>query len=198
MNGVALGTGLTVNDITTKTGFSLSATGLDLVAKTATGAVAIANAVSDLATYGLAALNTLLVSTGIKATTVPAVTLANGAHGGAGATITLQTPIAATVPDNQKVDVNTVKTQAVTCAAGVTVLASVGTAATSTAQTGDSYALANGATGFVAIDTVVDAVKVQTDKLAFTVTNQVDANIQYVNDVAVTGVGTVGNPWGPV
>jgi len=40
-----------------------------------------------------------------------------------------------------KVDLDTVKTQAVTCAAGVTVLASVGTAATSTAQTGDSFPL---------------------------------------------------------
>lgn len=40
----------------------------------------------------------------------------------------------------QKVDVDTIKTQAVTCAAGVTVLASVGTAATSTAQTGDNFA----------------------------------------------------------
>ena len=39
------------------------------------------------------------------------------------------------------------------------------------------------------IDTVVDAIKVQTDKLAFTVTNQVDANIQSVNDVALTGDG---------
>lgn len=39
-----------------------------------------------------------------------------------------------------KVDVNTIKTQSVTCAAGVTVLASVGTAATSTAQTGDNFA----------------------------------------------------------
>lgn len=37
-------------------------------------------------------------------------------------------------------DVDTIKTQAVTCAAGVTVLASVGTASTSTAQTGDSFA----------------------------------------------------------
>lgn len=36
-------------------------------------------------------------------------------------------------------DVDTIKTQAVTCAAGVTVLASVGTASTSTAQTGDAY-----------------------------------------------------------
>jgi hypothetical protein len=37
-------------------------------------------------------------------------------------------------------DIQTIKTQAVTCAAPVTVLASVGTAATSTAQTGDSFA----------------------------------------------------------
>lgn len=44
------------------------------------------------------------------------------------------------VPDTQKVDVNTLKTQAVTCAAPITVLASVGTAATNTAQTGDSFA----------------------------------------------------------
>jgi hypothetical protein len=64
-----------------------------------------------------------------------------------------------------KADLDTIKTQAVTCAAGVTVLASVGTAATSTAQTGDTYALAAGATGFTAIDTVVDAIKVKTDYL---------------------------------
>jgi len=34
-----------------------------------------------------------------------------------------------------------------------------------TVQTGDTYALANGATGFAAIDTVVDAIKVKTDFL---------------------------------
>ncbi len=56
-----------------------------------------------------------------------------------------------TIKTTQKVDVETIKTQAVTCAAGVTVLASVGTAATNTAQTGDSYALANGVSGFAAI-----------------------------------------------
>lgn len=51
-----------------------------------------------------------------------------------------------TIATTQKVDVETIKTQAVTCGAGVTVLASVGTAATSTAQTGDSYGRI-GATG---------------------------------------------------
>lgn len=64
--------------------------------------------------------------TGAVGSVTAGVTLANGAHGGAAATITLQTPIAATVPDTQKVDVNTIKTQAVTCAAGVTVGAYVG------------------------------------------------------------------------
>ena len=44
-------------------------------------------------------------------------------------------------------------------------------------QTGDTYALANGSAGFVAIDTVVDAIKVVTDKFAFTVANQVDSNV---------------------
>lgn len=61
-----------------------------------------------------------------------------------------------------KVDVETIKTQAVTCGAGVTVLASVGTAATSTAQTGDTYALANGANGFVNIKTDTAAILLDT------------------------------------
>ena len=43
----------------------------------------------------------------------------------------------------QKVDLETVKTKAITCADAITILASVGTAATSTAQTGDSYAIVN-------------------------------------------------------
>ena len=53
MNGVALGTGLTVNDLTTKTGFSLVSTGLDLVLSTSTFAVAMAAAIWNAATSGL-------------------------------------------------------------------------------------------------------------------------------------------------
>lgn len=41
------------------------------------------------------------------------------------------------------------------------------------------------------------AIKAKTDSLAFTVAGQVDANIQYVNDVQVTGNGSAGTPWGP-
>lgn len=50
---------------------------------------------------------------------------------------------------NQPVDVNTIKTQSVTCAAGVTVLASVGTAATSTAQSADNNTLLTTIAGYL-------------------------------------------------
>jgi len=50
-------------------------------------------------------------------------------------------------------------------------------------------------TGLTASD--VGAIKTQTDKFVFTVANQVDANVQYVNDVQVNGTGALGNEWGP-
>lgn len=53
------------------------------------------------------------------------------------------------------------------------------------------------ASAVTTVDTVVDAIKVKTDSLNFTVAGQVDANIQYVNDVAVTGNGQSGTEWGP-
>lgn len=47
------------------------------------------------------------------------------------------------------------------------------------------------------LDTEIAAIKAKTDSLTFTVAGQVDSNIQYVNDVAVTGTGAAGNEWGP-
>lgn len=47
------------------------------------------------------------------------------------------------------------------------------------------------------IATAAAAVKSKTDNLTFTTSGQVDANIQYVNDVAVTGTGASGNEWRP-
>jgi hypothetical protein len=44
------------------------------------------------------------------------------------------------------------------------------------------------------VDTVVDAIKVQTDKLTFTIAGIVDANIQRINDVAIVGDGS-GTPY---
>jgi len=99
-----------------------------------------------------------------------------------------------TIATTQKVDLDTIKTQTVTCGAGVTVLASVGTAATSTAQTGDTYALANGSAGFVAIDTVVDAIKVKTDSLTFTVANTLNAAVTHWVATAVATPTVAGVP----
>jgi hypothetical protein len=65
---------------------------------------------------------------------------------------------------NQHVDVDTIKTQAVTCAAGVTVLASVGTASTSTAQTGDAYARL-GAPAGASVSVDIAAVKTDTGNI---------------------------------
>lgn len=47
------------------------------------------------------------------------------------------------------------------------------------------------------VDTEVAAIKAKTDQLTFTVANQIDANIQSVNDVTVTGDGQPGTEWGP-
>jgi hypothetical protein len=44
---------------------------------------------------------------------------------------------------------------------------------------------------------VVDAIKLKTDSLNFTVAGVVDSNITHVNDTEVTGSGTGGDPWGP-
>lgn len=47
------------------------------------------------------------------------------------------------------------------------------------------------------VDAEVAAIKAKTDSLTFTVAGQVDANIQSVNDVTVTGDGQPGTEWGP-
>jgi hypothetical protein len=46
-----------------------------------------------------------------------------------------------------------------------------------------------------AVLTQVALVKAKTDSLTFTVAGKVDANIQAVNDVTVTGTGTTADPW---
>lgn len=47
-----------------------------------------------------------------------------------------------------------------------------------------------------AVDTEVAAIKAKTDSLTFTVAGQVDANVQSINDAALTGDGST-TPWGP-
>lgn len=82
-----------------------------------------------------------------------------------------------TIKTTQQVDVNTIKTQTVTCAAGVTVLASVGTAATSTAQTGDNYARIGAPVG-ASISADIAAVKAAVD----TVDDFLDTEIAAILD----------------
>jgi hypothetical protein len=48
------------------------------------------------------------------------------------------------------------------------------------------------------LDTEVAAIKAKTDSLTFTQAGVVDANIQMVNDISVTGNGELGTEWGPV
>lgn len=48
------------------------------------------------------------------------------------------------------------------------------------------------------IELQIIEIKAKTDNLTFTVAGQVDANIQYVNDVQVSGTGAGGDEWGPV
>ncbi len=47
-------------------------------------------------------------------------------------------------------------------------------------------------------NTAVAAIKLKTDSLTFTVATVVDANIRYVNEIEVDGIGTTLDPWGPV
>ncbi len=112
----------------------------------------------------------------IAASSVPAVTLANGAHGGAGATITLQTPIVANATQIEGGDATDAITAAATAATptvtagavsdktGYTLDAAYDPAKTA-AQALDLATVA----GY--IDTEVTAIKLQTDKLNFTGTD---------------------------
>lgn len=47
------------------------------------------------------------------------------------------------------------------------------------------------------VDNNVDDIKAKTDQLTFGVTNTLNANITYVNEVEVGGAGTEGDPWSP-
>jgi hypothetical protein len=52
------------------------------------------------------------------------------------------------------------------------------------------------AANLATVDTVVDAIKAKTDSLTFTSAGIVDANVQQINDVTITGDGQVGTEFG--
>jgi hypothetical protein len=49
-----------------------------------------------------------------------------------------------------------------------------------------------------ATEATATAIKTKTDNLSFTVSGQIDSNIQYVNDTPVGGTGVEGDEWGPI
>lgn len=60
----------------------------------------------------------------------------------------------------------------------------------------DDYVDTEVAAILAAVDTEVAAIKTQTDKLTFTVANVLDANVQRINDVEITGDGQSGTEFG--
>ena len=118
---------------------------------------------------GFAAIDTVVDAVKVKTDFLPSATA--GAAGGvfiagANAATSVTTAFTADITGNLSGSVGSVTgaVGSVTGAVG-SVTGSVGSVVGHTAQTGDTFALANGAAGFVAIDTVVDSVKVKTDFL---------------------------------
>lgn len=123
--------------------------------------------------------------TGFLAATFPAGTVANTTNITAG-TVT-------TVSGNVNGSVGSV-----TGAVG-SVTGSVGSVTGLTASNLDTTVSSRLATaGYTAPDNAsITGIKAKTDSLTFTVAGRADTNIRNVNGVAVTGTGTLGDPWGP-
>lgn len=229
-----------------KTGFSLAATGADLILKSSTFVQAIVAAINEFATYGLTALNTLLTSTGIKTATTAAptdmatatnqTTLLNriGAFTGSGvntilgffkalmgkaasnpsdlgaltfdaATDSVESIREAsdTIDGNVDAIVGYVDTEVASILAAVDTEVATLVSELAKVPKSDGTVVLN-ATALASIKTALEAagshlalIKAKSDKLTFTSGNDLDANIQKVNDVTLTGNGTVGTPWGP-
>jgi hypothetical protein len=128
--------------------------------------------------------------------TEASLTNAPASGGGGDATEAKQdTIIAALAVVDSNVDAILVDTAEIGAAgAGLTALASQASVDTIDANV-DSILTDTGTTldgKLDTIDTVVDAIKAKTDSLTFTQAGHVDANIQRINDVAITGNGQAG------
>lgn len=200
LNGVALGTGLTVNNLTN------APTNGDFTAtmKTSIGTAVAASAVASVTgnVGGNVAGSVGSVTAGVTVTT-------NNDKTGYALTTGNNTTIAGAVWD-------------VTLSSHLTA-GSTGAALNAAGSAGDPWQTAlpgaymAGQAGFI-LGTNLDAavssrlaasgytapdnadialIKAKTDSLTFTVPGYADVNIRYVNSVAVNGAGTSGSPWGP-
>ncbi len=136
----------------------------------------------------IAAVKTDTAAVKVKTDFLPSVTA--GAAGGvfiagANAATSITTALTANITGNVTGNLSG-SVGSVTGAVG-SVTGAVGSV---TGSVGSVTGAVGSVTGLTASD--VGAIKTQTDKLAFTVTNQVDANIQSVNDVLLQGTGAVG------
>lgn len=127
--------------------------------------------------------STLASTTNITAGTITTATNVTTVNGLAAGVITASS-IAADAITDAKV------------AADVTIASVTGSVGSVTGNVGGNVVGSVGSvTGFTPADITI--IKSKTDSLTFTIAGQVDANIQYVNDVAVTGTGAAGDEWGP-
>lgn len=79
-----------------------------------------------------------------------------------------------------------------------TALADVGLTTTITGRIDAAISTRLASASYTAPDnSSITAIKAKTDSLTFTVSGKIDANILYVNGIAITGDGD-GTPWGPV
>lgn len=172
---------------------------------TSGGAVSTVSAVTGLTASNLDAtvssrMATYTQPTGFLAATFPSGTIANTTNVTAG-TITTATnltnaPTAGDFTSTMKTSLNAA-TPAVTVSdkTGFSLSASQTFNLTGNI-TGNLSGSVGSVTGLTASD--VGAIKTQTDKLTFTVANQLDSNILSVNSTTVTGDGQSGTEWGPV
>lgn len=144
------------------------------------------------ATYGSAGSYGLLIETDLDATISSRSTFAGGAV----------SSVTGNVGGNVTGSVGSVvgAVGSVTGNVGGNVTGSVGSVVGLTASNLDATVSSRlAAASYTAPDnTTITAINAKTSLLNFTVSGQVDANVQYVNDVQVKGAGTDASPWNPV
>lgn len=200
MNGVSLGTGLTINGYTgntVQTGDSFARIGASGVGLTsvaladATSDAVIADAVWNAATltYGAAGSYGLLIETDLDATVSSRLATA----GYTAPTNLTAAQIATGVwQDTTAGDFTTALSvgksimNGVSLGTGLTIASVSGAVGSVTGSVGS-------VTGITASD--VGAIKAKTDSLAFTVAGQVDANVESINATTVLGTGAAGDLW---
>lgn len=216
---ITTATNLTTNN--DKTGYALSSAGVQAIWDALTTALttvgSIGKKIADWAVNADTAGTTTLLGrlSAARAVNLDALSLRNAtAQAGAAGSITLDASASAT-DDLYKglwvmIESGTGAGQ-VRLITGYTGLTQVATVAPNWATNPDltsvfalvpagkvsGVTLADALTGYTAPDnTSIAAIKVQTDKFAFTIANQVNSNICSVNGTTVTGDGQPGSEWG--